>query len=66
MSTSTEHVTITAHAGEFILAMNDVRKTMQDFGKAMRQLGHQTKILRRDLIRANRRPALIHNGRKPR
>ena len=40
--------------------------TIARFAKAMDELGEMVRKLSRDLIRASRRPALIHNGGRPR
>jgi len=47
-------------------AFRAVSATLSRSAKAMAEIGEVVRRLNRDLIRANRRPALIHKGGRPR
>lgn len=55
----------TGDARQFNESMQAVTRKMNDFSRAMKLLGKAVKIANRDIIRATRRPSLIHNGGKP-
>ena len=47
-------------------AFRSVSAAISRTTNALKEIGEIARKLNRDLIRAGRRPALIHNGRKPR
>lgn len=63
-------VTITPNVTNFIRAFKQLGRAVEVAHRQMKRLQRKTAILnkqmRRNEIRNNRRPALIHNGRKPR
>lgn len=69
MSRSTVTVTITPKVDAFIRALRSLGRAAVRADRQMKAFRRRQRILtkqaRRDQHRANRRPALIHNGSKP-
>lgn len=69
MSRSTVTVTITPQVDGFIKALVRLARAAVRADRQMKALRRRQRIIakqaRRDQYRANRRPALIHNGSKP-
>ncbi len=69
MSRSTVTITVYPQVDAFARVIfriaREVLKTERQLKKLRRQAAIQAKQIRRNEYRANRRPALIHNGRKP-